>query len=361
MLDSLPTFHAHLTFLPLESESMDNRPVKYLLGPWLIGTCIDLVIQGVLSAQFVKYFETSRGDKMLLKAFVAILAIMTTMESIQTFAASWIQLIVHFGDLAAALNLNTFSATGGIFGSTIALLVQGYFCLRLYTMSEKRWYVLAPPTVLVLFAYVANLIGNSYVLKVPQNFSNIVKWYNVYLPSVFAADIVITLSIAYFLVRSRRDDVSQSAGLLKTLMRLAFQTAAPATICALVDFVISRTFPQYFPGGREMAAGAVQLVLPKLYAFSLLWTLNDRANTHAPHSTHEGDGSSSVADFHSAERDHPVLDAEHGIESRSQTTTVRSSITDAYSKAHHPRLSMARSDVMSEEEMVFATPEVKEK
>jgi hypothetical protein len=45
---------------------------------------------------------------------------------------------------------------------------------------------------------------------------------------------------------------------------------------AFGNFVFSVRFPDMYPGGRSSAAMAWNMVLPKLYAFSMMWTLNAR-------------------------------------------------------------------------------------
>ncbi|KAJ6578731.1 hypothetical protein DFH09DRAFT_1276194 [Mycena vulgaris] len=353
---------------------MDNRLAKYLLGPWLIGTCTELVIQGVLSAQFVKYFGTFRADPMALKAAVVFLALITCITSIQAFASVWGKLILHFGNVGAATRVEPFSGTRGIFGATITLLVQSYYCSRLYVIS-KKWYIVVPPGVLAIFTYVTILIAHYYIFQVPQNFAKIGTWFNIYLPAAFVADVVITASIAYFFIKSKRDMTPQSVGLVNALVRLTFQTAAPATTCALVNFIISLTFPQYYPGSRDTAGSAVNTALPKLYAFSMMWTLNQRSSIRATHLSCEVHGSASEVHLPSRELDRTGVDEEPRFRSMVQTNmsqigTARDSTegrtTDAYSEMHGTptrnlvRLSMAGSEALSqsEEEMEFAPPEV---
>ncbi|KAJ7457095.1 hypothetical protein FB451DRAFT_1510787 [Mycena latifolia] len=328
---------------------MDNRPVKFLLGPWFVGTCIELLCQGVLSAQFVKYFAGFRADPLALKVGVGILAVFTYGKSIQAFTLSWYQLIIHFGDLAGALSLQDLSAAGGILGATITFVVQIYFCTRLYVVS-KKWYIVVPTGVLVVFALVSNIVASSYAFQLRLNYPRrVVQWYHIYLPSIMAANIVLTAGITYFLVK-KKDISPQSFGAVNALLRFAFQTAAAATIFAVVNLVIAHTFPVYFPGSRESAASSVQTVLPKIYAFSMMWTLNDRAIVRdKQHLAPTVDDAISRVDFSSA-GDGTIVDVEHGLEPvMSQTSTVLHN-TPA---GKHARLSMA-SEV---EEMVFAPPE----
>ncbi|KAJ7457070.1 hypothetical protein FB451DRAFT_1407102 [Mycena latifolia] len=80
---------------------MDIRPVKYLLGPPFVHMCMGLVLQGILSAQFVTYFggHRARADPVAMKVFVWILVVMTFAECIQTISRIRL-LTVGVGNLA---------------------------------------------------------------------------------------------------------------------------------------------------------------------------------------------------------------------------------------------------------------------
>ncbi|KAJ7667019.1 hypothetical protein B0H17DRAFT_950783, partial [Mycena rosella] len=112
--------------------------------------------------QFFKYFGTSRADSRGLKAFVAVVALMTYVKSIQTSVLVWAQLILHFGDFAGPQALNPFPQAFHIYpplvaGGTITVLVQTCFCSRLYAISTK-WYIGPLAQVLVIFEYITNTI-----------------------------------------------------------------------------------------------------------------------------------------------------------------------------------------------------------
>ncbi|KAJ7653746.1 hypothetical protein B0H17DRAFT_1100548 [Mycena rosella] len=337
---------------------MDNRPAKYLLGPLLIGTCISLVFQGVLSTQFVNYFGTFRTDPVRLKVAVGILALLTYLNAIHLIATQWIRLILHFGDFPNPVGSNDpLPIEAGIVLAAIPFLVQIYFCVRLHMISKKLYIavpigVLAPSPALPISLQLLPT-------KIPQGFPEL-NDDNIYLPTVmvcFSVDIVLACSIAYFLIKSKRDISPQTVGLINALIRLAIQTAAPATICALIDFVISLAFPEPVPASRAVAAGAVQAILPSFYAFSMMWTLNERTNIRAEHLSYEIDGfAASGFDFAPDLRNATALsclrfqDAEQAP--MSQTTTE----LGATSAGKQARFSIADSDT---DEIVFAPAEPK--
>ncbi|KAJ7642042.1 hypothetical protein FB45DRAFT_1054383 [Roridomyces roridus] len=143
----------------------DLRLCMSWLGPWLVGGCVDLFLQGILCCQFVNYFTWYRDDKTGLRAFVAVLVIVTLLESVHAVAVVWIQSSVYFGDLQGAILLNytqwLYSGTP-LMVATIDLYVQSYFCYRLWAVSNK-WFVVAPIVAIFIFAYLAICVGTYYI------------------------------------------------------------------------------------------------------------------------------------------------------------------------------------------------------
>ncbi|KAJ7089636.1 hypothetical protein C8R44DRAFT_892319 [Mycena epipterygia] len=245
---------------------MPNRPAEYLLGPMFIGLCIELVLQGILSTQFIKYYGSHSDDSVSLKMGVAILALMTNLKTILTFDVVWEMLILEFGDLQAAPmmtgNAPARFKLNGVFVAIIAFYVQCYFCSRLHAIS--KWYIASPILALSTLGLAANIVATNYIFR--EQLQNVM--HDIHLPLVMAADILLTTTTAYFLIRSKE-------------YVLPCTTAAPATICALLNFVTSVAFPLVYPTARVDASTASNLSLPNFYAFSMMWTLNARNSIRA--------------------------------------------------------------------------------
>ncbi|KAJ7890254.1 hypothetical protein B0H13DRAFT_2531306 [Mycena leptocephala] len=269
------------------------NPAEYIAGPWLIGTSVELVLQGVVSTQFVKYFGTYRDDPLAMKAYVAGLAVMTCSLSIQMFVIVWYLFAVRFGTFLFLGTPHAYetmlTGSSGIVRAVIGLYVQAYFCSRLFLLS-KKWYIVAPLATIFGTTFVANLLGICYyIFGEANNFPMVEKWFDIALPLNMAGDIALTTSTAYFLIKYKKNVLPQSVGILNALIRLTFQTAAPATICAFVNFVVSLTFPNVYPSARAFAATAFNIVLPKLAAFSMMWTLNARQHIRSTLHPHVSD------------------------------------------------------------------------
>ncbi|KAJ6462742.1 hypothetical protein C8R47DRAFT_1327090 [Mycena vitilis] len=337
--------------------SAPNLVAEYLLGPWLIGTSLELVLQGILFAQFVKYFGQFHDDPLGLRALVAGLALMTTVISVLQFALLWEEFAVHFGTI---LRYQTSLTTGnGVIRAIAGLYVQCYFCSRLYLLS-KKWYIVAPMVAIFIAAFVTSVIaadafrykGEAQILRVP-------KWYTIYLPFplTMAGDILLTSTTAYFLIRCRKDVLPASVGVLNALIRLTFQTAAPATVCALIGFIFSLAFPNVVPHARVVGTLAANVILPKLYAFSMMWTLNAREHIRAELNASSGGNISASNTAQNAQRT-VVHDPELGT---SEGKASAEFCAPQKSKLRLGRAAAKRADVVEDaddsgDEVVFAPP-----
>ncbi|KAJ7242744.1 hypothetical protein C8J57DRAFT_1477414 [Mycena rebaudengoi] len=184
------------------------------------GASLHFVLQGVLFCQFVNYYTWYRDETRSLQCIVAVL-IATVLRSIQLFGLIWINFIQHFGDVKGAIMLN-------------------------YT----AWiWIVGPIALLFLFAFVAMAVAD------------------------------------------KEGSLPQTAGLINALVRLTFQTAVPGALWYLRSLpsfpfaeltrhhcsaMLNLVFSQYKPGGPGRISTAFNMMLPKLYAISMIWTPNAR-------------------------------------------------------------------------------------
>ncbi|KAI5116714.1 hypothetical protein M0805_003226 [Coniferiporia weirii] len=257
------------------------QQVLWLLGPWLIGGFLDFLLQGILFCQFVNYFVWYKDDKQLLRWMVVGLVVITTLKSAQTLLLVWEQSIVYFTDVegAVALSYTKWWQTGnGLMVASIGAYVQSYFCFRLYAISRRVW-VIIPVATILTFAYSASVVATYYtaIFNTPK----IGLWFAAHLSSVFAGDTLLALTTAYYLVTSTRHSLVQTKALANALVRLTFQTATPAALCAMLNLV----FSQIYSGEDRLVSAAFNTALPKIYAISMMWTLNARRSIRIGHSS----------------------------------------------------------------------------
>lgn len=251
------------------------QKAMFILGPWLVGSLLDVMLQGVLLNQFNWYFQQYRTDRLGLRLSVIGLAVLTTLKSVQSVALVWDLFILNFTDLGGAIlrNYTTWWQTSNsLMVATIGLYVQIFFCHRLWIVSSGLIWLSILVGVVLLFAYISICLATYYITQGAGAETHIALWFATHLSSVFAGDLLITLSTAFFLLKTKKDVLPQTVGTIDALILLTFQTAAPASICAMFNLV----FSQIYSGSDKLISTAFNQVLPKLYAFSMMWTLNAR-------------------------------------------------------------------------------------
>ncbi|KAJ7192064.1 hypothetical protein B0H12DRAFT_1246199 [Mycena haematopus] len=257
-------------------SAQDEILVKYFLGPWLIGSCLDILLMGVLFCQFVNYYNWYPNDGRVLRSAVTILCILNVLKSAQCFATLWIFFINHSGDIEYDLQLSTrgwWDTANPLMVAILDFYVQCYFCTRLWAVS-KRWWVVTPIFTLFVFALVSMTVGTYYISYAAEK--QVTDWFAAHLGSVFAGDVTLSVTTAYFLIRTKKTVIStETTELVNSLIALTFQTATPAAIIALFNLIFSQMYRTNHPllGYAEIAFNQV---LPKAYAISMMYTLNMR-------------------------------------------------------------------------------------
>ncbi|KAJ7289642.1 hypothetical protein C8J57DRAFT_1278148 [Mycena rebaudengoi] len=156
----------------------------------------------------------------------------------------------------------------------IAFYVQAFFCHRLWGISRNIYLLLCTITLLA-FALSAAFVATGFAFADPFT-SDTRIWIGVHLGSVLAGDLILCGSTIYFLLRQSKRSLPHTASLLNNIVRLTFQSAAPAVLVALVNLVCSQLGAVSASNGWIMGAIIANTALPKIYAISAMWTLNSR-------------------------------------------------------------------------------------
>ncbi|KAH8831258.1 hypothetical protein DL96DRAFT_1812153 [Flagelloscypha sp. PMI_526] len=251
----------------------------YVLGGWaslylFIGGCMALFLFGVLCSQMFNYFTHYQEDKLGLKLVVSFLGLLSILKLAQIFAIMWIHNILWGTDPAGAAKLQNewYELVNIPIGAVIAFYVQAYYVYRLWILS-RLWWALVPVVIVMCLGLSAAMITAATLAKTGKS-SN---WFAVYNTSSFVTDILITVITTYFLYVARKKVMTRSKRMVDSLIRLAVQTAVPASICTLLMLICSRL------GGKSLLPRATNAVilgllqaLPVIYANSMMYILNTR-------------------------------------------------------------------------------------
>ncbi|KAF7364092.1 hypothetical protein MSAN_01068200 [Mycena sanguinolenta] len=266
---------------------------SYMLAGWDLAICFALFFQGVLCAQFAHYINLSKRDTIGLKFFVGGLALMTVVRCYECLAIMWMQNVTSFLSVEAALHLwhhwvSMLEATGAVY-------VQIFFCRRLWASIlcialfaqhssnmqaiSRNAYIVIICLILFALGFVSSVIATYFLFA--GAITSTAAWASLHFGIALCADLLLTGSTVFYLLRHYNASVlsrSPFAIKMKFLVRLTIQSAAPAAIFTLANFIANMQL--YVTGindPRSFMVGCISIViLPQLYAWSAMWTLNSR-------------------------------------------------------------------------------------
>ncbi|KAJ7314623.1 hypothetical protein DFH08DRAFT_1041238 [Mycena albidolilacea] len=225
-----------------------------ILGAWDLGACSCLFLEGVLCAQFAHYLSLNKRDSIRMKIFVAGLVHLTTLKSLQSLAMMWIQNVTLFGDQEAVSNIwhnHWVWNTSLTLEAITAFYVQMFFCCRLWAISRNAYLVITCIT-LFLFGLVSGVVVTFCLFTSTLELT--AHWTGIHLGVVLCGDLLLTGStICYLLVR------------IQFLISLCFGQIDSTRVNA-TTWMPALTMVNFIPN----------MLLPQLYAWSAMWTLNSR-------------------------------------------------------------------------------------
>ncbi|KAJ7114374.1 hypothetical protein C8R44DRAFT_881220 [Mycena epipterygia] len=251
--------------------------IYYVLGGWLIGSSLVLLLEGILISQVYNYYSWYSEDSIALKCAVVVLFLLTILKSIQSFAITWINSVLYMRDPAGTVSLKKewYQVVNIPLGAVITVYVQSYYCYRLYMEIEREVvaYYTTPLVMLMLLGLLSAII-TAYVIAKRGKSSH---WFAVHVSCTLATDVLITGTSTFSLIKARQEVLSRTRKLLSNLIKVSCQTALPATTATLIEVICSRI------GGPELkpqATNSIILILlnmtPIIYANCMLYILNSR-------------------------------------------------------------------------------------
>ncbi|KAJ7276682.1 hypothetical protein C8J57DRAFT_194480 [Mycena rebaudengoi] len=267
--------------------------VTFVLGGYDLGTHADLILQGILFAQFTNYWSRYyKSDSLSMKLFVLGLSIATTLKSAHAIALVWIQNVEYFADIGKASQTfytSWVTQSNLLVGAIIGFSVQAFFCRRLWIISNNI-YVVAFVVLLFVFGLISAIVHTAFIFS-GQTYRALtsptlghyheptdkVIWGPIHYGTVVGGDVILSGSTIYFLLKRSHQALPGNVGILDRLLRIAFQSAAPVTLCALANFISGELYNQHpSTNATLLFIELTTMMLPKVYATSAMWTLNSR-------------------------------------------------------------------------------------
>jgi hypothetical protein len=195
------------------------------------------------------------------------------MQTAMTGADAWYWFCKGFGNLRLLSNPYVSAYDTPMLGSVIALIVQWFFCYRIWTLS-RSWLLSGFIALVSLMGSAAGflsgirgaIIGDFSVARAQIDLIALYIW----LIGSAAADALIAGSLTFLLMRSRSTQHKQSSDILYRIVRLTVETNIASASVAIISLIL------YFAAPHDSFFISPTYFLGKIYANTLLVTFNNR-------------------------------------------------------------------------------------
>ncbi|KAJ7057815.1 hypothetical protein C8F01DRAFT_1256431 [Mycena amicta] len=209
-----------------------------IAGSQLIGSLLNYMLYGCLAVQVYVYRLSFPNDKGSIKA----LTVLTALNGVDVY--DWFAR--GFGDLIEFSKPLISPAYTPIIGSLMALVVQVFFCYRIYIIKRQA----LPFCIFISVVSLMQAAGG------------------------VGGDVLIASTMTYLLLKAGQQQHKQTNDIVKRIVRLTIETNSASTVIAILSLIL------FFGAPNTTYFIAPTMVLAKLYANTLLVTFNNRAFIH---------------------------------------------------------------------------------
>lgn len=258
-------------------------------GAGFIGGMVAAILYGITTLQTYLYYVYYPSDTNGLKLLVGFIWVLDTLHVSLMCRALYYYLVTSFGnpDNLATGDWSLFTSLG--LNLCMAVLVQTYFAFRIYylTRSSMRWW-LTSLLMLLVFAHFAFGLETVILMFIKKEFTALSQ-ITLYAATPFAitavlSDVFIAASLC-ILLHGNRSPVVETNTLVNTLIIYAINRCLLTSLVAVAEVIAFAILPD------SLWFIAIDFVIGKLYANSLLATLNSRSALRGRNHTHD-DGTS---------------------------------------------------------------------
>ncbi|KAH9070718.1 hypothetical protein EDB83DRAFT_359936 [Lactarius deliciosus] len=249
------------------SESRIPSPdVVKVAAPLLFGPLFNWALYGVLCVQIYVYGYNFPCDGRPIKILVYFVFVLETAQTALTGVDIYYWFVDGFGDAERLARSHFSPIDSPIMTAVISLIVQGYFCFRIWTLKRSLWLCCAITAAAVtqstagMWAGIKSLTIKGYLVTKTALF----LWS---IPSALA-DILI--AVAMMLLLRRANNSNFSSFVLIRVVRTTIETNALTASLAITILVLYAIFP------NELYYMYMTKVIGKVYSNTLLVSLNNR-------------------------------------------------------------------------------------
>ncbi|KAH9980838.1 hypothetical protein BGW80DRAFT_1453794 [Lactifluus volemus] len=255
------------------TESPSIPPdISRITGPFLFGPLINWALYGVLCVQAYVYSYNFPDDKRWLKFLCCFVFLLETAQTALTGVDAYRWFITGFGNLDSLRNPNVSAIDSPTIGAIISLIVQLFYCYRIWTLRKQLWWLSGIIAILSVTQACGALLGGLKA-AIHGTFGSF-KTATPYMWLIVTAVVDILIAVAMLLLlRKTRTNANEgrfSSYVLPRVVQLTVETNLLTATVAITSFITFAAFP------NELFYTCPTMFIGKLYSNTLFVTLNNR-------------------------------------------------------------------------------------
>ncbi|KAF7347181.1 hypothetical protein MVEN_01472800 [Mycena venus] len=260
---------------------MSSPDVPTTMGALLIGGFFASMLSGVVNLQTLLYFRSYKNDPTGFKFLVFSVWGLDTLHTAFIWAGLWDYLIGYYGN-ASKINYIPWSISlTVILTAIVTFLVHCFFAHRILLLSKRNWLMASPVIILALLRLGAASVSTweMFHYKAFDLFKLHARWIFTLGLSVSSAVDILIAGLLFWLFQSNRPDTGHLKDVIDRLKLYAFETGSLTCIGTIVSMIC------WVAMSQNLIFLGLHFVIGKLYANSLLVTLNTRQEIRRARST----------------------------------------------------------------------------
>lgn len=247
--------------------------VENTLGAEQIGVTVATFLFGIVTLQFQYYLHTFEEDKRTFRILACLVWLLELLHTGCVCAEVYRGTIVYYGDMAG-YSRYPYMGVATILSGIITMLVHLFFALRVWkSLPSPFCYIGAFCATATIVRGAGGAFLGTQVIKAKTlaEYRTANGWLIATLLATGAAiDLIIAVSMLYWLISNRQKDMGTTTTLIDRLVAYTIRTGVLTSITATAVLLTFRLFPETF-----IWVG-FYVVLAKLYSNSLFSALNER-------------------------------------------------------------------------------------
>ncbi|KDR78087.1 hypothetical protein GALMADRAFT_1301078 [Galerina marginata CBS 339.88] len=248
-------------------------------GATLIGALISAMLYGLTTLQTYLYYVSYPKDSTNMKLLVAFIWVLDTVHFALISQTVYYYLVTNYFNPLGLVDGHWSLFVSVILNSIIACIVQSFFIVRIFRLckAKVRWWVASVLGMLVVahFAFGIETVVFMFIKKELARIPEI----NLFAATPFAifavlSDILIAGALCY-LLHGSRTGFKRTDTIVTTLIIYAINRCLLTSVVAVLEVIVFSVMP------HSLWFVAIDFFIGRLYANSLLATLNSRASVLA--------------------------------------------------------------------------------